>query len=219
MNQYRQAFTALLYGGVLIAYSAKSFADEQPMGRTVTGGDSIELLNQWPAIAKAPKSGLATFEVLLKPDQAAIDRPRSFVMTLSNRGGRDSAGISITFSQGKVVGSILGFRLMASKVAAAEKWTHVALTINTKTINKQAKLWVDGQLVGERLVLEKWPSSFEVAKMLSDHWNQGRVYSGELGDIRFSRVIRYEKKFTPPSSLPNDKETSFHIKAVKLSSD
>ena len=200
----------------MYAHGPKPSSADEPKGRVVNAGDSIDLRKQWPAIAKSPKTDLATIELLVKPNQAAIDRPRSFVITLSNSGGRDAAGVSITLSQGKVVGSILGVRLTAPKVATPSRWIHIALTINTKTINKQAKLWIDGKLAGENLVLEHWPSTFEVAKMLSDHWNQGRVFSGELGDVRFSSAVRYHKPFTPPTRLLSDKDTSFHINAGNL---
>ncbi|MBM81464.1 MAG: hypothetical protein CMJ78_12855 [Planctomycetaceae bacterium] len=209
---------SLHYSFALIAvFSAiQVSAEDAPSGKQVKSGASIALLTEWPAIAKAPKSDLATIECWIKPDVAAIDRPRSFVITLSNRGGRDSAGLSITFFAGKIRASVFGTRLTAPKASIPDKWTHVALTINTKTINKQAKLWIDGKLVAETLVLERWPQTFEVAQMLSDRWNQGRVYSGTLGDVRFSKVIRYEKSFKPPNDLPADRQTSFSIKAGEL---
>ena len=69
----------------------------------------------------------------------------------------------------------------------ADRWTHVALTINNKTINPQVKLWINGRLVAEQLVLNSWPDSFQVAEMLSDHWNLRReAESGRLSEAGLS---------------------------------
>ena len=156
---------------------------------------------------QAPKSDLATIEFLIRPDDAAINRPRAFIFILSNRGGRDSAGISLTLMRGAICAHVLGTGLQAQSKLPSNRWSHVALTIDTETINKQARLWGDGKLIGEELVLEYWPQTFEVAEMFSDQWNQGRVFSGQIGDIRVSRVVRYSGSFEPPTKLENDEQT------------
>ena len=199
---------------VLILFGTDARADE-PAGTATPAGSHISLLKAWPKIGKAPKSEIATLEYLIRPDQAALDRPRSFVLILSNSGGRDSAGLSLTIGEGAIVASVFGTRLK-SKPLTAGKWTHVALTVNTKTVNKRARLWIDGKLVAESLVLEHWPQSFQVAQMLSDKWNQGRVYSGELGDVRISKSVRYTEPFKPPTSLPQDDETTFRLDGRRL---
>ena len=61
--------------------------------------------------------------------------------------------------------------------------------------------------MADELVLERWPKSFEVACMLSDNWNQGRVFSGQLGDVRFSKTVRYDRPFDPAQRLGRDQHT------------
>jgi hypothetical protein len=187
-------------------------------GTRIEAGSHIGLEKIWPNVRKALKSEIATIEFLVRPDQAAIERPRSFIVILSNSGGRDSAGLSLTMNQAAIVASVFGTRL-TSKPLQAGRWTHVALTVNTRTVNKQARLWVNGKLAGESLVLEHWPKSFEVTQMLSDKWSQGRVFSGELGDVRFSKTVRYTKPFEPPSSLPEDGETTLRLDGRRLPLD
>ena len=120
---------------------------QEPTGTPVRPGATVSLLKAWPEIAKAPKEKLATLEFLVRPDAAAIARPRSFIMTLSNQAGRDSAGLSITLQNGTVLGHVFGTALLAPRQLEPNRWTHVALTVHTKTINKQAALWIDGELL------------------------------------------------------------------------
>ena len=87
----------------------------------------------------------------------------------------------------------------------------MALTVNSKTINKQATLWVNGSRAAEELVLEHWPKSFEVAEMFSDKWNQGRVFSGQVGDVRISRVVRYREPFQARTRWRRDSDASLWI--------
>lgn len=179
-------------------------------GTRITAGSHIGLERIWPEIRTAPKSGLGTIEFLVRPDREAIERPRSFIITLSNNGGSDVSGLSLTIGGGVIVANVFGTRLR-SKPIRPDVWTHVALTVNTKTVNKRARLWINGRLAEESLVLEYWPKSFEVTRMLSDKWNQGRVFSGELGDVRISRTVRYIEAFSTPRSLPKDAETTLHL--------
>jgi hypothetical protein len=97
-----------------------------------------------------------------------------------------------------------------------DKWSHVALTVNSKTINKQARLWINGQLAADELVLESWPQTFEVAEMLSDKWNLGRVFSGKMGDVRISRIVRYSEAFDPPSTLSADEHCAFRLAGNRI---
>lgn len=196
----------------LLVQSATSLADDDVIkGTPVSVGTKIDLLRHWPAIAKAPKSDLATIELLIKPDAVSISRPRAFLITLSNAGGSDVAGISLTLWQGAPRVNALGTKLNAPSKLAVGKWSHLAMTINTKSINKQVRLWVNGKLVADELVLTYWPNSFHVAEMMSDHWNQGRVFTGILGDVRISRRVRYVKDFPPPTELATDDNTVLHF--------
>ena len=201
--------------GLIFACAIRAPAQE-PTGTPVRPGATVSLLKAWPEIAKAPKEKLATLEFLVLPDAAAIARPRSFIMTLSNQTGRDAAVLSVTLENGTVHGYVFGTALLAPRQLEPNRWTHVALTVNTKTINKQAALWIDGNRVSEELVLEYWPQSFEVAELLSDKWNLGRVFSGSIGDVRISSVVRYREDFNPPSSLPRDDFCSFHLAGNRI---
>ncbi len=188
------------------------FAQE---GTRIKAGSHIGLEKVWPGISQAPKSQIGTIELLIRPDKSAIERPRSFLITLSNNGGADISGLSLTIGDGVIVANVFGTRLR-SKPIPPDEWTHVALTVNTKTVNKRARLWINGRLAEESLVLEYWPKSFEVARMLSDKWNQGRVFSGELGDVRISKTVRYIESFPSPRSLPDDAETTLRLDGRRL---
>lgn len=186
-------------------------ADEAPAGTIVTTGSKVNLLKLWPQIKQAPKAGLATLEFLIRPDTAAVSRPRSFILILADSGGRDTKGCSLTMNAGAIRANVFGTKLQADTKLKPNEWVHVALTIDTRTVNKQARLWLNGKPVGEQLVLEYWPTSFAVAEMLSDKWNQGRVFSGQLGDVRLSRVVRYRDSFTPPRALPDDEHAVLRL--------
>ncbi|MBC8353790.1 MAG: hypothetical protein H8E66_17460 [Planctomycetes bacterium] len=190
--------------------NSDTFAAE-PIGTSVRPGSSIDLFKAWPAIAMAPRSELATLEFLIHPDSASINRPRSFIMTLSNTGGRDAAGLGVTINGSSIRANVFGTLLDSDSKLQPDQWVHVALTVNTKTINKQATLWINGKRIAGELILEPWPASFEVAQMLSDKWNQGRVFSGQIGDIRISSLVRYEKPFDAPTALPADQHCVLHF--------
>ena len=187
-------------------------------GTRIEAGFHIGLQKVWPEIRQAPKSRLGTIELLIRPDKAAIQRPRSFLITLSNNGGADVSGLSLTIGDGVIVANVFGTRLR-SKPIRPDEWAHVALTVNTQTVNKRARLWINGKLAEESLVLEYWPKSFEVTQMLSDKWGQGRVFSGDLGDVRISRSVRYVEPFSPLTTLPADSETSLRLDGRRLPLD
>ena len=191
----------------------------EPPSSLISAGNSVDLKTVWKAVGTAPKSELATIELLIRPDAACLARPRAFLITLSDKGGRDTAGVSLTLNQGCIYASVLGVKLTTEDKLPDDRWTHVALTVNTKTINKQARLWVNGRLADDHLVLEPWPDSFLVAKMLSDHWSQGRVYSGQLGDVRISRVVRYDHPFPAAIQLIMDDQTVVHLPGAKIPLD
>lgn len=218
----RSWFRPALICGVLVAFGCltaqlpPTWAEDESIGVQIPAGAKIDLFKQWPEIAKAPRAKIGTMEFLIRPDTEAVARPRSFILILSNRGGRDTAGVSLTLNNGAVRASILGTRLDAKAKLAPDEWTHVALTINQKTVNKQARLWINGQLETESLIPEYWPKTFEVAEMLSDYWSQGRVYSGQLGDVRISRTVRYSKPFDVPKRLLKDADCTVHLDHKRL---
>ena len=185
----------------------------EPLGTQVQVGDRIGLTDHWAEIAKAPRDELVTLELWIRPDEAAIGRSRSFILILSSANGADALGLSLFLKDGAVCGNVFGRFFEAPEKLAADQWAHVALTVNSQTVNKQAKLWVNGQIVAEDLILNEWPKDFEVAEMLSDHWNQGRAFSGKLGDVRISKVLRYDEKFSPANHLPKDENTVLLIEA------
>jgi hypothetical protein len=193
-------------------------ADEQAATRIIAGS-KVDLFRQWPAIEKAPSRDIATLEVLIRPDVEAVNRPRAFILTLSNSGGRDTAGISLALNSGSLRASVLGTRLDATTPLRPGEWSHVALTIDSRKVNRQARLWVNGQQVAESLILEYWPQNFQVAEMLSDKWNQGRVFTGELGDVRISRTVRYTQPFEKPVTLPKDDDSVLRLNGSKIPLD
>ena len=196
----------------LICSSAALAGEDSRKGTLVKAGSSIDLFKQWPELAHAPKSQMGTIEFFIRPDAEAVARPRSFVFTLSNLGGRDSSGVSLTLHQGVVRAHVLGTTLDSKVKLPAGRWSHIALTINTTTVNKRGRLWIDGKPVADELILEYWPNTFEVAEMFSDHWNLGRLFSGHIGDVRISGSVQYETPFKPPSHLSKTKQTVLLLK-------
>jgi hypothetical protein len=192
---------------------------EEIAATRISSGSKVDLFRQWPAIAKAPSADIATLEVLIRPDVEAVNRPRSFVLILTNSGGRDTAGISLALYNGAIRANVLGTRLDASKQLRPDEWSHVALTIDSRKVNRQARLWLNGQRVAESLIFEYWPQNFQVAEMLSDKWNQGRVFSGELGDVRISRIVRYTQPFKAPIALPKDDDSVLHLNGKQIPLD
>lgn len=185
-------------------------------GTPIKPGASVDLFRLWPEVAQAPQRELSTIEVLVRPDPSAISRKRSFIVVLSNAGGRDTAGVSLALYQGAVVASVLGTRLEAKQPLPHSTWTHVALTIDSRKVNKQARLWVNGKRIDSRLVLEPWPQSFQVAEMMSDRWNQNREFSGQLGDTRISRRVRYRLPFQPVVKLDRDEHTVLLLEGGRI---
>jgi hypothetical protein len=207
MNRIGWAKSVVVLNMLVVLNLAVVNAADEPSGTRIASGATVDLFKQWPAIDKAPKPDLTTIEFWIRPDQAAIARARAFVFILSNRRGRDTAGLSLTLVQGAIRAHVFGTTLQANGKLPANRWSHVALTVNTKTINKQATLWLDGKRIDEKLVLEYWPKTFEVAQMFSDQWNQGRIFTGQIGDVRISREVRYTAEFNPPKKLTKDTET------------
>jgi hypothetical protein len=201
----------------LICASAVRADDDVRKGTLVKAGSSIDLFKQWPELAHAPKSQLATIELLIRPDAQAVARSRSFILTLSDSRGRDTSGIGLAMHQGTLRANVLGTALDSQVTLPPDRWTHIALTINTKSLNKRARLWINGKLVADELILEYWPKMFEVAEMFSDHWNLGRLFSGRIGDVRVSGSVRYTTPFEPPARLSKTKQTVLLLKGNAIS--
>ncbi|MEO1994617.1 MAG: LamG-like jellyroll fold domain-containing protein [Planctomycetaceae bacterium] len=205
--------TAMMWLGLWQAQT--TVAADMPATQ-IKPGDSVDLLQLWPEVAQAPQKDLATIEVLVRPAPSAIRQTRSFILVLSNSGGQDTAGVSLALYKGAVVASVLGTRLEAKQPLPHSTWSHIALTIDSGTINKQARLWVNGKRIDSRLVLEPWPESFQVAEMMSDHWNQHREFSGQLGDTRISRRVRYRTQFPQVVKLGQDEHTVLLLQGGRI---
>lgn len=215
-SPYSPAFIkrcATAYCAVVLLCAPLPLHGDERRGVRIDTGATANLFELWPDVVKAPKSQIATIELLVRPDADAIDRPASFLFILSNLRGTDIAGISLGMYQGVVRSNVLGVKLNAAAKLPVDEWSHVALTINTQTVNKQARLWINGKPIAKSLVLEYWPKSFQVAEMFSDRWNQGRVFTGHIGDVRVSRTVRYVKPFEPPVRLARDRNTVLLLNA------
>lgn len=209
---YSQSLIPALLCLQVTAVPAMCAAEDRPSKR-VNSGDTISLLQEWPVVSSAPKDQLGTMEIWIIPDSETLARSRSFLITLSNQGGADLAGLSLTLHKGVPRANVLATKLVSDQPLTPGQWHHIALTVNTMTINKQARLWIDGRLVADQLVLEKWPNTFEVAQLLSDKWGQGRCFSGQLGQVRFSGSVRYDADFHPPALLKSDDQTTLLLPA------
>jgi len=178
----------------------------QPVRSTPVKGDYLDLLKRSPKLAKLPSTDL-TIEFWIRPNKAAIAKPRAMVFMMTNRRGNDVKTMSLVLHNGKAYATVFGTYLRATKPIQVERWSHIAVTLNTTTVNKRARLWIDGRQVAEKLVLQDWPASFYYVGAFGDPFLQTRVFSGRSGGVRFSRVVRYKKLFSPASSFTRDKDT------------
>ena len=192
-------------------------ADAEPVGTRVQKGTGIDLFKHWPEATQPKKSDL-TIECWIKPDAETIALKRALVFMLSNRGGADIASVGIALHQGVPHATVFGAYFKSTAKLPADRWAHVAITLNSKTINKIAQFWVNGKMVAEELVLGPWPKSFEIASMLSDPWNLNRVFTGMLGDVRISQEIQYAKDFKPAARLKRDTATVLLLAGGKIPS-
>jgi len=176
----------------------------------ITAGQGIALQKLVPALLKLKKQDL-TIEFWVKPDKSAIERKRMHLSCFSNRGGSNVKAISIACNQGVPSVCCLGSILNGATALAADRWNHLAITVETETLNKRVRLWINGQQVDESLVLEPWPEGFFYARMFDDPWSQQRVFSGHAGPTRISSSVRYRKDFQPAAGWPRDERTLMQL--------
>ena len=51
---------------------------------------------------------------------------------------------------------------------------------------------------------------------MSDRWNQNREFSGQLGDTRISRRVRYRLPFQPVVKLDRDEHTVLLLEGGRI---
>ena len=97
--------------------------------------------------------------------------------------------------------------VQSKQAAAVGKWTHLAATLEGKTI----RLFVDGELVDERDLWKKFvPSKMHLVLGASPVEGPGMYYHGLVGsmkEVRVSKSIRYRASFQPTLRLETDSET------------
>ena len=169
----------------------------------IRAGQGLALQTLAPSLLKLKKQDL-TIEFWVRPDRPAIERKRIHLSCFSNRGGSNVKAISIACNQGVPSVCCLGSILNGATALPAERWSHLAITIETMTLNKRVRLWINGQRVDESLVLQPWPAGFYYARMFDDPWSQSRFFSGAAGPLRVSRTIRYREKFQPVGNWSRD---------------
>ena len=119
----------------------------------ITAGQGIALQKLVPALLKLKKQDL-TIEFWVKPDKSAIERKRIHFTCFSDRRGSNVKVISSGANRGVPSVCCLGSILNGTAALQADRWSHLAITIETMTLNKRVRLWINGQQVDESLVLE-----------------------------------------------------------------
>ena len=191
---------------IIVMFVQPAGAAEPPLklpSTPITAGQGIALEKLTPMLLQLKKQDL-TIEFWIRPDQAAIQRKRIHFTCFSDRRGSNVKVISSGANRGVPSVCCLGSNLNGTAALPADRWSHLAITIETMTLNKRVRLWINGQQVDESLVLEPWPEGFYYARMFDDPWNQSRVFSGAAGPLRVSRMIRYRDKFQPVGNWPQD---------------
>ena len=181
----------------------------------ITAGQGIALQKLVPVLLKLKKQDL-TIEFWVKPDKSAIDRKRIHFTCFSDRRGSNVKVISSGANRGVPSVCCLGSILNGTTALAADRWNHLAITVETETLNKRVRLWINGQQVDESLVLEPWPEGFFYARMFDDPWSQQRFFSGTLGGIRLSRQLRYRSQFEPAASWQKEDDLLLLIDGASI---
>ena len=172
----------------------------------ITAGQGIALQKLAPTLLQLKKQDL-TIEFWVKPDKSAIERKRIHFTCFSDRRGSNVKVISSGANRGIPSVCCLGSILNGTAALPADRWSHLAITLETMTLNKRVRLWINGQQVDEALVLQPWPEGFYYARMFDDPWSQQRVFSGHAGPTRISSSVRYRKDFQPAAGWPRDERT------------
>ncbi|MFP6576494.1 MAG: LamG-like jellyroll fold domain-containing protein [Pirellulaceae bacterium] len=198
---------------ILVVFVIPARAIEPPSklpSTPIAAGQGIALQKLVPSLLELKKQDL-TIEFWVKPDRAAIERKRMHLSCLSNRGGSNVKAISIACNQGVPSVCCLGSLLNGASSLVADQWSHVAITLETETLNKRVRLWINGKRVDESLVLQPWPEAFYYARMFDDPWSQQRSFSGDAGPTRISGSVRYRKDFQPAAGWPRDEWTLLQL--------
>ena len=198
---------------ILVVFVIPARAAEPPLklpSTPIAAGQGIALQKLAPSLLELKKQDL-TIEFWIKPDRAAIERKRMHLSCFSNRGGSNVKAISIACNQGVPSVCCLGSLLNGASSLVADQWSHVAITVETETLNKRVRLWINGKRVDESLVLNPWPEAFYYARMFDDPWSQQRFFSGAAGPTRISSSVRYRKEFQPAVGWPRDERTLLQL--------
>ena len=176
----------------------------------IAAGQGIALQKLAPSLLELKKQDL-TIEFWVKPDRLAIERKRIHFTCFSDRRGSNVKVISSGANRGVPSVCCLGSILNGTTALAADRWNHLAITVETETLNKRVRLWINGKRVDESLVLSPWPEAFYYARMFDDPWSQQRVFSGHAGPTRISSSVRYRKNFQPTAGWPRDERTLMQL--------
>ena len=175
-------------------------------GKVIEAGNGVLLGEVTPELKSLKKNDL-TLEFWIRPDPATVARPRSLLWLFSNKSGSDVAGIGMSLAAGKLQANVLGTKLSAPTPLSADEWTHACLTIQARTLNKVATLWVNGRRVDRGLAPYRWPADFFYTRLMTDPWSQGRFFSGQAGPIRITSSVLYQGDFDPSSDWKTSEKT------------
>ena len=175
-------------------------------GKAIEAGSGVLLGEVAPELKSLKKNDL-TLEFWIRPDPATVARQRALLWLFSNQRGSDVAGIGMSLAAGKLQANVLGTKLSAPGLLAADEWTHACLTIQSRTLNKVATLWVNGRRVDRGLAPYRWPTGFFYTRLMTDPWSQGRFFSGQAGPIRITSGILYQQDFVPTSDWKASEKT------------
>ena len=209
----RLTFTILLFFAAVGETTVKAQAPTS--ATTITAGKGILLGQINPQLKSLKKTDL-TLEFWIRPDQATIDRERALLWLFANQRGTDSACIGMSLSGGKLLSNVLGTKFTYTGPLVANQWIHVCLTVEARTLNKIATLWVNGRRVDRALISSRWPDGFFYARMMNDPWGLNRVFSGQTGPIRISSKVLYRQKFDPGSDWTSTDTTLLLLKADQI---
>jgi len=85
------------------------------------------------------------------------------------------------------------------------RWVHVAVTYHPET--RMARLWLDGQPVGEEELVQLPRGSF-IVKVGVDEPRPDDLLAGWLDDLRLSESLRWTEPFEPPVCPRADGDTA-----------
>ncbi|HEX6639592.1 MAG TPA: LamG domain-containing protein, partial [Thermoanaerobaculia bacterium] len=172
--------------------------------------EASEWISMGAAKALNPTNGM-TFEAWIHPMSSAVglDSEMPIVTREDSVTGDVAYALGISGSCGGVANALYFYNgaigLCSSDAVALNEWSHVAFTLSQNAGQTTARLYINGELNGERIVRDAIPSK-NLVTYIGRHWGRqsgaryNRGFDGMIDEVRFSDRARLAREFAaaPP---------------------